>query len=337
MAMSSPTVYWNTFVDGETEVPCYFIFGDSLADNGSNNKLETTAKVDYPPYGIDFPYGPTGRFTNGRTAADILGQFLGFDDFIPPFPSASGSYIVNGVNYASGSAGIRNESGKFMGDNIDLTTQLQRHQVIISRIIDLLGSEEIAEDYLNKCLYLFVIGSNDYINNYFLPQIYNTSKEYTPFQYAQVLIEEYKEKIMSLYNSGAKKVALTGIGPIGCTPNATAFYGTNGSLCVDYMNYAANMFNDNLKSLVNQLNEDLTDAKFVYLNTYGVVSEYISTPGLGIKITSCCEVNEHGLCIPEEDPCTLRNLYLFWDAFHPSQIVNQAGAALSYLTLQKIL
>lgn len=55
------------------QVPCYFVFGDSLADNGNNNKLNTQAKVNYFPYGIDFPDGPTGRFTNGRNFADIIG------------------------------------------------------------------------------------------------------------------------------------------------------------------------------------------------------------------------------------------------------------------------
>lgn len=60
-------------VKGEPQVPCLFIFGDSLFDNGNNNDLLTTAKANYPPYGIDFPDGPTGRFTNGRNVADFLG------------------------------------------------------------------------------------------------------------------------------------------------------------------------------------------------------------------------------------------------------------------------
>lgn len=65
-----------TLVDGEPKVPCYFIFGDSLFDIGNNNLLDTKAKVNYPPYGIDFPQGPTGRFTNGRNMADFMGLFL---------------------------------------------------------------------------------------------------------------------------------------------------------------------------------------------------------------------------------------------------------------------
>lgn len=65
------------FVDGAPKVPCYFIFGDSLSDCGNNNKLQTLAKVNFLPYGIDYLGGvSTGRFTNGKTAVDFLGHVL---------------------------------------------------------------------------------------------------------------------------------------------------------------------------------------------------------------------------------------------------------------------
>ena len=45
-------------VNGTQQVPCFFIFGDSLSDNGNNNNLVTKAKANYQPYGIDFPGDP---------------------------------------------------------------------------------------------------------------------------------------------------------------------------------------------------------------------------------------------------------------------------------------
>lgn len=57
----------------EPQVPCYFIFGDSLSDSGNNNVLPTQAKVNYLPYGIDFSKGPTGRFSNKRNMQDVIG------------------------------------------------------------------------------------------------------------------------------------------------------------------------------------------------------------------------------------------------------------------------
>lgn len=52
-----------------------FVFGDSLVEVGNNNYIVSLSKADYPPNGIDFGK-PTGRFTNGRTIADILGKLL---------------------------------------------------------------------------------------------------------------------------------------------------------------------------------------------------------------------------------------------------------------------
>lgn len=51
----------------------FFVFGDSLVDNGNNNYLATSARADAPPYGIDFPtHRPTGRFSNGLNIPDII-------------------------------------------------------------------------------------------------------------------------------------------------------------------------------------------------------------------------------------------------------------------------
>ncbi|CAK7349672.1 unnamed protein product [Dovyalis caffra] len=66
---------WQHWTDGTStpQVPCFFVFGDSLFDNGNNNYLNTPAKVNYLPYGTDFPTGATGRCSNGLNIADTIG------------------------------------------------------------------------------------------------------------------------------------------------------------------------------------------------------------------------------------------------------------------------
>lgn len=66
----------NGVVMAVPQVPCYFIFGDSLVDNGNNNNIQSLARANYLPYGIDFPEGPTGRFSNGRTTVDVVGKYI---------------------------------------------------------------------------------------------------------------------------------------------------------------------------------------------------------------------------------------------------------------------
>ncbi|CAI0475329.1 unnamed protein product [Linum tenue] len=61
--------------------------------------LQTVAKVDYSPYGVDYPRGPTGRFTNGRNIVDFFAEYLGFECPIPPFATATDIDTLTGVNY----------------------------------------------------------------------------------------------------------------------------------------------------------------------------------------------------------------------------------------------
>ncbi|XP_015876379.1 GDSL esterase/lipase At1g29670-like [Ziziphus jujuba] len=321
--------------DHPPQVPCFFIFGDSLADSGNNNLLITLAKVNYQPYGIDFPHGPTGRFCNGRTTVDIIAELLGFDNYIPPFATANGSEILRGVNYASGSAGILKETGKHLGDCISFGRQLKNHWITVSRISDILGDKNSAKKHLNKCLYWVEMGNNDYINNYFMPQHYPTSLLFTPEQYADFLIQKYSRQILKLYKFGARKLALIGLGQIGCTPNAMSTHGTNGSIaCVENMNNAVTFLNAKLKSLVDDFNTNFTDAEFIYVDAHTTTESqnHNSVPaGFEVLTSGCCPVNEIGQCIPSQTPCKNRALYYFWDSFHPSEAANLITAGSIYI------
>ncbi|KAL0328932.1 UNVERIFIED_CONTAM: GDSL esterase/lipase [Sesamum calycinum] len=170
--------------------------GDSLVDNGNNNFLLTTAKSNYLPYGIDYPGGPTGRFSNARNLADFLAEFLGFDNPIPPFATANHGDILRGLNYGSGGAGILDQTGAQLGDRISLNRQLQNHGVTVSKTTLLPGlNANRAREHLNKCLYIVNMGSNDYINNYLMPHVYPTSTLHTPDQFAEILIRQYSEQL----------------------------------------------------------------------------------------------------------------------------------------------
>ena len=58
---------------GADAARAFFVFGDSLVDNGNNNYLITAARADSPPYGIDTPdHRATGRFSNGKNVPDII-------------------------------------------------------------------------------------------------------------------------------------------------------------------------------------------------------------------------------------------------------------------------
>lgn len=50
--------------------------------------------------------------------------------------------------------------------------------------------------YLAKSIVFVIVGSNDYINNYLLPNLYNSSSSYNPQDYADLLLNHYTRQIL---------------------------------------------------------------------------------------------------------------------------------------------
>lgn len=315
-------------VNGDPLVPCFFVFGDSLVDNGNNNNIASLAKANYFPYGIDFPRGPTGRFSNGRTTIDVISALLGFQNYIPPYSQANGQQILNGVNYASAAAGIRDETGQQLGGRISFGNQVRNYQNTVSQVVQILGDQNQAATYLSKCIYSIGLGSNDYLNNYFMPTIYSSSRRYTPQQYAQVLLQQYSQNIKTLYNYGARKFVFNGIGQIGCSPSELAQRSPDGMTCDERINSANRIFNSGLRSLVEQFNNQLSDARFIYINVYDMFQDLINNPsafGFTNTNSGCCGIGKNNgqiTCLPFQSPCRDRNQHIFWDAFHPGDAAN---------------
>ncbi|CAN7013589.1 hypothetical protein IGI04_012878 [Brassica rapa subsp. trilocularis] len=313
---------------GEPIAPCYFIFGDSLVDSGNNNQLQSLARADYFPYGIDFQFGPTGRFCNGKTTVDVITELLGFDDYITPYSQASGEDILRGVNYASAAAGVREETGCQLGARITFAGQVANHVNTVSQVVNILGDENEAANYLSKCIYSIGLGSNDYLNNYFMPLYYSTGNQYSPDSFANDLINRYTEQLRILYNNGARKFALIGIGAIGCSPNELAQNSRDGTTCDERINSANRIFNSKLVSLVDYFNQNTRDAKFTYINAYGIFQDMVANPSrYGFRVTNagCCGVGRNNgqiTCLPGQAPCLNRDEFVFWDAFHPGEAAN---------------
>ena len=72
---------------------------------------------------------------------------------------------------------------------------MQNYQNTVSQVVNLLGNEDSAANYLSKCIYSIGLGSNDYLNNYFMPQFYSSSRQYSTDEYADVLIQAYTEQL----------------------------------------------------------------------------------------------------------------------------------------------
>lgn len=81
--------------------------------------------------------------------------------------------------------------------------------------------------------------------------------------------------IQQLYELGARKVIVTGVGQIGCIPYQLARYNGNSSRCNEKINQAISLFNSGLLKLTQSFNNgQLPGAKFVYLDSYKSTNDF---------------------------------------------------------------
>ncbi|OMP11728.1 Lipase, GDSL [Corchorus olitorius] len=304
-------------------VPAMFVFGDSLIDNGNNNDLPSFAKANYFPYGIDFNGGPTGRFSNGYTMVDEIASLLGLP-LIPAYSEASGDDVLHGVNYASAAAGILDITGRNFVGRIPFDQQIRNFQSTLDQITDNLGAIDAAQA-LAKCIFFVGMGSNDYLNNYLMPN-YQTKNQYNAQQYADLLVQQYTRQLRTLYNLGARKFVIAGLGRMGCIPSILA-QSTQG-ICSEEVNQLVLPFNTNVKAMLNSLNSNLPGARFIYIDIAHLFEDLITnsrTYGLSVVNRGCCGIGRNRgqiTCLPFQTPCPNRDQYVFWDAFHPTEKVN---------------
>ncbi|XP_057809748.1 GDSL esterase/lipase At4g16230-like [Salvia miltiorrhiza] len=310
--------------------PANFIFGDSLVDAGNNNYIASLSKADFAPNGIDFGM-PTGRYTNGRTIVDILGQEIGLSGFTPPYlaPTTEGAAILQGVNYASGGGGIFNHTGKIFGGRLNLDAQLDNFANTRQAIISTIG-EDAATNLFQNALFSIAIGSNDFINNYLTPVISKVEQHLvSPQSFVAAMISRFRTQLMRLKSMGAKNIIVANVGPIGCIPFQREMNPSAGNECVDFPNQLAQLFNAQLRSLVQQLNTNLDGSNFIYADVYHIVHDIIrnyTSYGFENSNSACCHSMGRfgGLipCGPTSKVCEDRSKYVFWDPYHPTDAAN---------------
>lgn len=318
----------------DIHVPAIFIFGDSLADAGNNNFIaNTTSKANFPPYGETFFHRPTGRFSNGRTAFDFIATKLRLP-FPPPYLKPRSNFS-HGINFASGGSGILDSTGNYL-NIIPLSLQIRQFANYSSSLGLKLGGYYYAKEYLSQSLYTISIGGNDIGLNY----LANTTLQRTisAQDFVKLLLSKYNERLLSLYNIGARKFLVIDSPVVGCTPNSrlAGVEAYNGG-CVETANELAVGYNDGLRQLINQLNNKLDGATILLTHVYDLVLNIIQhgkSYGFENTTSACCGAGPFnaavscGLEIPEDKRgeytaflCKSPEKYVFWDGTHPTQKV----------------
>ncbi|XP_057961261.1 GDSL esterase/lipase LTL1-like [Malania oleifera] len=307
----------------------FFVFGDSLVDNGNNNYLLTSARADAPPYGIDYPtHRATGRFSNGLNIPDIISERMGSESTLPYLsPELTGERLLVGANFASAGIGILNDTGIQFVNIIRIFKQLEYFQQYQQRLSAVVGAEE-AQRVVNQGLVLMTLGGNDFVNNYYLVPFSARSRQFTLPDYVRYLISEYRKVLRRLYDLGGRRVLVTGTGPLGCVPAERALRSRAGECAVE-LQRASNLFNPQLFQMVDSLNSEIGADVFIGADPFASDFNFVNNPqafGFVTSQVACCgqgRYNGLGLCTPLSNLCPNRDIYAFWDAFHPSERANR--------------
>ncbi|XP_010471117.1 PREDICTED: GDSL esterase/lipase 6-like [Camelina sativa] len=303
-------------------VPAIFTFGDSIFDAGNNHYIKNcTAQADFPPYGSSFFHRPTGRFTNGRTVADFISEYVRLP-LQKPFlelqyqilNGTSSKFPSNGINFASAGSGLLFDTNKFMGVT-PIQIQLQQFQTLVEQ-------NHIDKSIIEESLFLLETGSND-IFNYFLPF---QTPTLSPDAYVNSMLDQVNKTIDQIYKLGARRIALFSLGPVGCVPARAMLPNAPTNKCFGKMNIMAKMYNTRLEDIVNIIPTKYPGVIAVFGAVYGITHRFQTFParyGFTDISNACCgngtlgglvQCGREGYKI-----CNNPDEFLFWDFYHPTE------------------
>ncbi|KAL2651928.1 hypothetical protein R1flu_020056 [Riccia fluitans] len=308
------------------DVPAIYLFGDSTADSGNNNEMLTIARANFPPYGRDFDTRhASGRFSNGKMTSDWITDFLRLP-LAPPYMSPEAQmFPFQGANFASAGAGILNNTGNVLGQKISGWQQielfLQRRNELIAKM-----GVDAASTHLRDSILYIATGGNDYIHNWITN---DTDAALLPHdQFNNLLLTTFENQLQVLYNAGARKVAVLGIGPVGCAPHFLWLSNTTTGECMETVNQYVSQFNDGLREMLVRFNQQHQGAHFVYRDIWNTVYSMAKFPqnyGFTNGDTACCGLDHYGggsRCLSPSMVCENPPANVWWDEYHPSHRAN---------------
>ncbi|KAB1218298.1 GDSL esterase/lipase 1 [Morella rubra] len=314
-----------------------FTFGDSLLDAGNNNYINTTTamQANVWPYGETFFKYPTGRPSDGRLIPDFIAEYAKLP-LIPPYLHPGYHRYTDGANFASAGAGALVETRQ--GLVIDLNTQLNYFKHLETLLRQRLGEAE-AKTLLSRAVYLFSIGSNDYV----VPFTSNSSvlQSYSQEEYVDMVMGNLTTVIKEIYEKGGRKFAFINVAPLGCLPLARALNPRNTGACMEELTSLVKLHNKALSHVLQKLASQLKGFRYSNTNSYSFLTERMNYPAkYGFKEgkSGCCGtgpyrgINSCGgkRSVEVYELCENPSEYLFFDSGHPTEKAYQQLAELMW-------
>ncbi|KAI3463199.1 hypothetical protein Pfo_019862 [Paulownia fortunei] len=329
-----------------------FIFGDSFFDPGNNNYINTTTldRANFWPYGETYFKNPTGRFSDGRLISDFIAEHAKLP-LIPPYLQPNRNHqIYHGVNFASAGAGALTQT--FQGLVINLRTQLKYHKREVALLSNKLGHAN-ANTILSTAVYLFSIGTNDYISPFLLN--FSLQPSYSHSHYVEMVIGNLTTAVKAIYERGGRKFGFLNLGDLGCLPGLRVLRPENGGGCLEEATVLAKLHNIALKKSLSEMEQQFHGFKYFLYDFNSNLAEKMSQPlkyGFKEGKKACCGTGHfNGIfscggkrLVKDFELCENPNQFIFWDSYHLTERVYKhmtdqmwSGAKTGPNSLRKLL
>ncbi|CAK9168753.1 unnamed protein product, partial [Ilex paraguariensis] len=238
--------------------PLFSSSATPFVDSGNNNYIDNGPENpgNYKPFAQNgFFKEPTGRFSDGRIIVDYIAH-------------------VNGVNFASGGAGILSTTNQ--GQAIDLKTQLKHFEEVQNSLTKNLGDAETKE-LLSEAVYFISIGSNDYMGGYLgNPRM---QEQHPPEEYVGMIIGRLTQAIQELHEKGGRKFGFLSLPPLGCLPALRALNTkSNEGSCFEEASTLALAHNNALKAVLTRIEHLFMGFKYSNSYFYNWLDDRINNP-----------------------------------------------------------
>lgn len=150
---------------------------------------------------------------------------------------------------------------------ISIQEQLQQFKTLTQR-------GQIDKKLIRQAFFLFESGSND-IFNYFLPF---DQPSLDPNAYVQAMLAQVRNHLDQIYNLGARRISLFGLGPVGCVPARVLLPGAPINKCYGKLNHMVKAYNMGLESMIKDVPSRYPGAIGVYGAVYDIVQRFRAIP-----------------------------------------------------------
>nr|VDD02704.1 unnamed protein product [Brassica rapa] len=301
-----------------------FTFGDSNFDAGNKQTLtQVNVAQGFWPYGKSRD-DPNGKFSDGFIAPDFVATFM---EIPIPIPAA----LKPGVNVSRG-ASFAVADATLLGAPVQSLTLYQQ----ITKFNEMKAANW-NDDFIKQSLFMIYIGANDYLN--FTKN--NPNADASAQQaFVTSVTNQLKNEISFLYASGARKLMIQTLAPLGCLPIVRQDYRTGMEQCYEPLNNLAIQHNEKIGPMLNEMALNAPDFQFTVFDFYNVILRRITPQrSLGYRFlrtnVSCCGIGTHtaygcGLPNVHSKLCSYQRSYLFFDGRHNSEKAQESFGHLMF-------